>query len=204
MVHGACCMLHGACCMLLGAWRMVHGAWCMMHGAWRMVHGTSFYTDLMKQCKGSFTSMSHRVYNEFIRKCKGTYPSSSRHIFYRIPTIIGAWCIVHDASFHQDDWWSSKGPSSSCSTHLWWCYKRSVKEFAQVVPIAFFSIFLAIIGAWCKVHGARCIVHRAKCAVHRASFSEHLTMKERQTDPHDHFTLTLHAFYKQMTRNWPK
>ena len=63
-----------------------------------------FYTELMKQCKGSFTSMSHRVYNEFIRKCKGTYPSSSRHIFYRIPTIIGAWCIVHDASFHQDDW----------------------------------------------------------------------------------------------------
>jgi hypothetical protein len=29
-------------------------------------------------------------------------------------------------------------------------------------------------------------------------------MKERQKDPHNHFTLTLHAFYKQMTRNWPK
>ena len=45
------------------------------------------------------------------------------------------------------------------------------------------------------MHGARCIVHRARCAVHRASFSEHFTMKERQKDPHNHFTLTLHAFF---------
>jgi hypothetical protein len=106
MVHGACCMVHAACCLVHGAWRMVHGAWCMMHGAWRMVHGTSFYTDLMKQCKGSFTSMSHRVYNAFIRKCKGNYPSNSRHIFYQWCVVhdamIGAWCMVHDVSFNQD------------------------------------------------------------------------------------------------------
>ena len=168
-------MVHGAFCFVHGAWCMAHGAWCMvmsmMHGAWCMVHGTSSNKESQKQCKGSFTSVSHRIYSKFMRKCKGTYPSRSMRIFNRFPTILGAWCMVPGASFN---WGLIVKINGIFTSMLRWLYDDVIKKCKGSCPSSSNCLCQYISSTnscmvqcvWCMLPNALCMVPSVRCIVH--------------------------------------